>query len=268
MVTLPHDCLLSFGKPVISGLPGLSLSWWSSHAVLPSKHLRPRGSPGLHSLPSLQPLAGLPRPCGLPSRPCPSSLPPAPGSLQRPAATSGGLRVLSASSSDRILHSEPPNYVSLSLDCSLSHPTPKAAANPVSATPPHPNTSRTCPRPQLIFSRPLQPLLGLLLQQPPASMGSLRLPWHQTIRAARKCYNAGSRRYPAVSKGVPRQREPRRHSLSAAGNAPSHTFPRPTPPPRHASQAQGLSSLLLLSGILFPQSFLSFWFEWDLLYLP
>lgn len=40
----------SFGKHFISGPPGLGLSWLSSHAFLPSQHLRPHGSPGLPAL--------------------------------------------------------------------------------------------------------------------------------------------------------------------------------------------------------------------------
>lgn len=121
----------SFEKHFMSGPPGLGLSWLSSHAFLPSQHLRPHGSPGLPALSCLLTpwLVSAGHMAFHPSQPCPRSLP-SPSSLRVPAAMSGGLWVTSACSADRtvqnrILHSHPPNDVSLGLDCFSLTPRPR-----------------------------------------------------------------------------------------------------------------------------------------------
>lgn len=123
----------SIGKHFISGLPGFSLSWLCSQAFLPSYPTRLQtpevtGLAGaLCSLLSMHSLVG--RTCSFKSQPHPQiSLQPQPSpehQLREPT----GLFVISTCSSNRpvqkrTLNFYPPNYVSLSLDSSLSHPTP------------------------------------------------------------------------------------------------------------------------------------------------
>lgn len=243
-----------FGKHFISGPPGLGLSWWSSHAFLPSKHLRPQGSPGLPPLSCLH----VPWPFSTghlafsPSHA--PDLSPAPGlsECQLPHPESSMLSPLAHPtdlSKTEFFILIPQTMSPSALTALLSHPTPKAAADPAQA----PDTASARPLRQLVFPHPLQPSLATLLLPP----------WHH-CHSSRIMPQTGACHYPAISKGLPRQRErdspqPVHHSELAFCHSP---------PTSHTGQPQGLSLLLLLPRRRFPQTFLSFRFEWDLLYLP
>ena len=137
------DCFLH-QETLYLWAPTTSLSWLCSQAFLPSypTSLQTSEATGLAgalcSLLRTHSLLG--RTCSFKSQPRPQiSLQPQP-SPEHQLRVSTGLFVISTCSSNRpvqkrTLNFYPPNYISLSLDSSLSHPTPKPSTHRVSSTP-------------------------------------------------------------------------------------------------------------------------------------
>lgn len=244
----------SFGKHFISGPPGLGLSWWSSHAFLPSKHLRPQGSPGLPPLSCLH----VPWPVTTghlafsPSHA--PDLSPAPGlsecQLPRPEASMSSPLAHPTDLSKTEFFILIPQIMSPSALTALSlSPHAQGSGKPCSSPghsqhPPAAPARLPLPSPALACNA-APPALAPLSQQPDnATDWSLSLPCHK-----QGVSTAETARLPTAS-------PPLRARLL------------PQPPTSHTGQPQGLSLLLLLPRRRFPQTFLSFGFEWDLLYLP